>query len=85
MEMELIAKIVSGFKLLTIFPKPSILHVWHGSEYALGVFVWLSRKVFLTLGNLFVVFGHVNIFFISFLSYIFNVYLFLIFIFQYLI
>ena len=30
---ELFAKIVNSWKLLTIFPKGSILDVWQGSEY----------------------------------------------------
>ena len=32
--MELFAKIVNEWKLLTIFEKNSILDVWQGSEYA---------------------------------------------------
>ena len=33
-KMELFVKIVSGFWLLTIFAKRSILNIWQGSEYA---------------------------------------------------
>ena len=33
--MELFAKIVNGWKLLTIFVKDPILDIWEGSEYAL--------------------------------------------------
>ena len=32
--MELSAKIVNGWNLLTIFAKRSILDVWQGSKYA---------------------------------------------------
>ena len=31
--MELFAKIVSGFRPLTVFTKTSILNVWQGSKY----------------------------------------------------
>ena len=34
--MERCVKIVSGFKPLTIFAKPSIFDVWQVSEYATG-------------------------------------------------
>ena len=33
-KMELFAEIVKGFRLLTLFAKSSILHIWLGSEYA---------------------------------------------------
>ena len=35
-KMESFAKIVNGFKPLTIFAKLSILDVWLGSEYTSG-------------------------------------------------
>ena len=36
-KMKLFAKIVSGIKLLTDFPKISILDVWLGFEYVSGL------------------------------------------------
>lgn len=33
---ELFAKVVNGFKSLTIFPKPFIVDVWKGSDYTSG-------------------------------------------------
>ena len=33
-KMEVFAKIVNGFQLITIFAKSSFLDVWQGSEYA---------------------------------------------------
>ena len=31
--MELFAKIVEGFQLLTVFDKSSIIYIWQGSKY----------------------------------------------------
>ena len=31
--MELCAKIVEGFQLLTVFDKSSIIYIWQGSKY----------------------------------------------------
>ena len=45
--MELFAKIVKGYLMLTIFAKLSILHGWLGSEYAYGILrSFMNKKVF---------------------------------------
>ena len=42
--LELFLKLVSGFQLLTIFAKSSILDVWQGSEYASGLMgLWYGK------------------------------------------
>ena len=48
--MKRFAKIVNGYKLLTIFTKRSILDVWQGSEYASGIddlsfYIWFNDSV----------------------------------------
>ena len=42
-KIELFVKIVSGWKLLTIFAKSFILDIWQGSEYASGPNEWLKK------------------------------------------
>ena len=57
--MECFVKIVNGFKLLTVFPKPFILDVWQGSEYASYLrktTLYTSQKKWLMLHYLYVYF-----------------------------
>ena len=42
-KIELFVKIVSGWKLLTIFAKSFILDIWRGSEYASDPNEWLKK------------------------------------------
>ena len=48
-KMERLAKVVNNWKTLTIFAKCSILEVWHGSEYASGIYDVLSANMLIYL------------------------------------
>ena len=50
--MEFFAKIVKGYKTLTVFTKIFIIDVWQGSKYAsdiVMVFLWVTFNIFYTL------------------------------------
>ena len=47
--MERFAKIINGFKALTIFAKHFILDFWHGSEYVSGLAVVISKHLTIIL------------------------------------